>query len=111
VGDVDGVVGGVAARRWRSSEPTIVDTGTTLIAVPQPVVAKTLATINASQGFQALFGTNQRLARLDAPSQGCVTQAGVTADMIDAMMPALTLTVPGMAGAGDATITVSASNS
>lgn len=88
--------------------PPSVDTGTTLFVAPDAVVTSTLAAVNGSPGFKALFGNTATLGTIDsADNQGCVTQAGVTAAMIDAMLPALTLTFPGKAaGASDLSFTV-----
>jgi hypothetical protein len=91
-----------------SAGPPIVDTGTTLFGAPDGVVNSALAAVNASPGFHALFGTTARLGTIDsADDMGCVTKPGVTAAMIDAMLPALTLTFPGKAaGAPDLSFTV-----
>lgn len=79
----------------------VVDTGTTLFYVPTAVDNATLAAINGSSGFQALFGS-QRLA-----DDGCVTAAGVTPDMVDAMLPPLTIAMPNMTSGGpDVSVTV-----
>ena len=91
-----------------SAGPPIVDTGTTLFIAPDTVVSNALAAINGSPGFKALFGNSAKLGTLDsADNHGCVTKVGVTAAMIDAMLPALTLTFPSkLAGAGDLSFTV-----
>ncbi len=78
----------------------VVDTGTTLFYVPTPVETAILNAINADTGYKALFGT-QRLA-----DNGCVTKAGVTAAMVDAMLPPLTLKMPNKAGGADLSYTV-----
>lgn len=86
--------------------PTV-DTGTSLFYAPTAVVPKILAAINASAGFQALFGPNATLTSIESPSGGCITKAGVTAAMVDAMLPALTFTVPNKTtGSPDVSFTV-----
>lgn len=88
--------------------PPVVDTGTRPFIAPQAVVTSTLAAINASPGFHALFGTGAKLGTLDsAEDGGCVARAGVTAAMVDAMLPPLTLTFPSqLAGSPDLSFTV-----
>jgi hypothetical protein len=97
-----------AADFQSSAGPPIVDTGTTLLIAPDAVVASALTAVNASPGFKALFGNTATLGTIDSDdNHGCVTQAGVPAAMIDAMLPALTLTFPSkQAGAPDLSFTV-----
>jgi hypothetical protein len=97
-----------AADFHSSAGPPIVDTGTTLFIAPDAVVSNTLAAVNGAPGFKALFGNTAKLGTVDsADNNGCVTKAGVTAAMVDAMLPALTLTFPGtLAGASDLSFTV-----
>lgn len=97
-----------AADFQSSAGPPVVDTGTTLFYAPDTVVTNTLAAINASPGFKALFGNSAKLGTFDSPdNNGCVTKVGVTAAMVDAMLPALTLTFPSkLAGAPDHSLTV-----
>lgn len=97
-----------AADFQSSVGPPIVDTGTTLFIAPESVVTGALAAVNGSPGFKALFGNRAELGTIDSPNDnGCVTKPGVTAAMIDAMLPALTLTFPGkLAGSPDLSFTV-----
>lgn len=97
-----------AADLRSSGEPPILDTGTRLFLAPVAVVSSALAAVNASPGFQALFGNTAKLGTIDsADNHGCVSQVGVTAAMIDAMLPALTLTFPNkLAGAPDLSFAV-----
>lgn len=91
-----------------SAGPPIIDTGTTLFWAPMPVVTNVLAAVNGSPGFKALFGTSAQLGTLDSPvNNGCVAGTGATPAMIDAMLPALTMTFPGkLAGSPDVSVTV-----
>jgi hypothetical protein len=84
----------------------IVDTGTTFFTAPESVVTSALATVNASPGFKSLFGNTAQFGMLSSANQGCITQAGVTEAMVDAMLPPLTFTFPNMV-AGSAGVTVS----
>jgi hypothetical protein len=84
----------------------IVDTGTTLFYVPTAVETALLAKVNASAGWQALFPGKT----LTQSGTGCVTTAGVTAAQVDAMLPAFSLSFPGMGG-GMVTASVAASQS
>ncbi len=78
----------------------VVDTGTTYFYLPTTIFNASTAAIKASTGYAALFGTQQ--VREDR----CVTGANVTAAMVDAMLPPMTITMPGMNGG--AAITISA---
>ncbi|MBV8761085.1 MAG: hypothetical protein JO257_27565 [Deltaproteobacteria bacterium] len=87
----------------------VVDTGTTLFYLPTGIESATISALNASAGFKALFGANAMVQ--DDPNNtgiGCVTKAGVTPDMVDAMLPPLTLTMPAKGGGADITLTVKA---
>ena len=65
-----------------------------------------LAAINASPGFKTLFGATAVLPNVESQSGGCITKAGVTAAMVDAMLPTLTMTMPNKAGGADISVTV-----
>lgn len=97
-----------AADFQSSPLPPVVDTGTTLFIAPKPVVTSTLAAVNASPGFKALFGDSAALGTIDTPDTfGCVAGPGVTTAMVDAMLPPLTMTLPGkVAGSPDLSFTV-----
>jgi hypothetical protein len=75
----------------------IVDTGTTFFYLPTPIEQATIAAINASPGFQALFPSTT----LDDQQNFCTGSGSVTADMVDAMLPPLEFTVPNKAGGAD----------
>lgn len=85
----------------------VVDTGTTLFYLPTSIEQATIAALNADSGFKTLFGANAKVQ--DDPNGtgvGCVTKAGVTPDMVDAMLPPLTLTMPAKGGGADLTFTL-----
>ena len=101
----DTVVGTGAA----AFQQPVVDTGTTLFYLPTGIEMATINALNASAGFKALFGANAMVK--DDPNGtgiGCVTKAGVTPDMVDAMLPPMTLTMPAKGGGADITLTVKA---
>jgi hypothetical protein len=93
---------------WQEPQagPPVVDTGTSLIYAPTAIVPKILAAINASAGFKTVFGPTAVLPNLESQSGGCITKAGVTAAMIDANLPTLTITFPNKAGGTDISFTV-----
>ena len=94
-----------------SAGSPIFDTGTTRFYTSQAAVTTTLATVNALPSFKTLFGGKQ-LGTLEADNHGCITQAGVTAAMVDAMLPALTFTFPStVTGAADVSVSVPATDS
>jgi len=85
----------------------VVDTGTTLFYLPTSIEMATINALNADAGFKALFGATAQVK--DDPNGtgvGCVTKAGVTPDMVDAMLPPMTLTMPAKGGGADITLTV-----
>lgn len=88
--------------------PTLVDTGTSISEVPDPVEAKLVATINSNAAFKALF-KNKQLADTDVGS--CITQAGVTPAMVDAKLPPMAISFPTSDGSSTFTITVPPSQS
>ncbi len=73
----------------------IVDTGTSISFVPSGTDAVMLAAINANAAFLTLFG-NQTLAQ--GVGGSCVTTAGVTSAMVDAMLPPLVISFPSPTG-------------
>ena len=79
----------------------IVDTGTTIFYIPTAVDTALLAAINASAGFKALF-PGQTLSDNNC-AQGATT---VTAAMVDAMLPPMSMSFAGMAGSPDVTVSV-----
>jgi hypothetical protein len=82
----------------------IIDTGTSLFYLPTAIFKAALKAINASSGMQTLFGGQQ------LTSMGCVKTPGVTSAMVDADLPALSLSLPSVtAGAPDVTVTAPAS--
>ena len=88
-------------------EEPVVDTGTTYFYLPTPVETAMINAINASTGFKTLFGANAKVA--DDPNGtgvGCVTGTGITGAMVDASLPPLTMTMPGMNGGPDITVSV-----
>jgi len=87
----------------------IVDTGTTFFYVPTPVDKAIIAAINANASFKTLFGATAKVK-----DYGCVKPVAgttVTAAMIDAMLPPYSMTMPGMNGGADITLTVKPSMS
>ncbi|HUJ62100.1 MAG TPA: pepsin-like aspartyl protease [Kofleriaceae bacterium] len=85
----------------------IVDTGTSLFYVPTAVQTALISKVNASSGWTALFGTT----KLSAKGSGCVTKAGVTAQMVDAMLPPMSMSFAGMNGGPDITVSVAPTQS
>lgn len=76
-----------------SFQKPILDTGTSLFYMPTEVETAMLANINASAGFKALF-PSQTLSENNC-AQGATT---VTAEMVDAMLPKMSMTVTGVDG-------------
>jgi len=87
--------------------PTVVDTGTSLSYVPARAQTSMLAALNGNAAFKTLF-PNQTVA--DTDEGACVTHAGTTSALIDAMLPPLALTFPAEGG-GTFTIEVPPSQS
>ncbi|HEY4240501.1 MAG TPA: pepsin-like aspartic protease [Kofleriaceae bacterium] len=79
-------------------EEPVVDTGTTYFYLPSSIFTATTNAIKGSTGYTALFGT--AMLREDH----CVTGTGVTAAMVDAMLPSMNISMPDMNG-GTVTIT------
>ena len=75
--------------------PTVIDTGTSISYVPSRAQSALLAVLNGNAAFKSLF-PNQTLADTDAGA--CVTHAGVTSAMVDAMLPSMTVSFPAMDG-------------
>jgi hypothetical protein len=71
---------------------SIADTGTSIMVIPTAVETKMLNAIKASPGFTSTFpgGT------LD--EQNCLDGTGKTAAQIDAALPPMVVTIPGMSG-------------
>lgn len=115
----------------QSAGAPIVDTGTTLWYMPSTVVAAIVDRINASPGREALFGTAMLSGGTTSgtgmgsgsgsgdgsgsgsgsgsggggPRHRCLIAAGVTADQVDAMLPAFSMSLPDGQGG---TVTISA---
>jgi len=101
---IGGTVVGTGAATFQ--EP-VVDTGTTYFYLPTGVETAVIDAINASTGFKALFGSTAHLQ--DDPNDtgiGCATMAGVTGAMVDASLPPMTITMPGVGGGADVTVSV-----
>jgi hypothetical protein len=79
-------------------EEPVVDTGTTFFYLPSSIFNASTNAIKASTGYAALFGT------ATLKENKCLTAANVTAAMVDAMLPPMTITMPGMNGGADVTI-------
>ena len=86
-------------------EEPVVDTGTTYFYLPSSIFKATTTAIKASSGYASLFGT----AALK--ENKCLTAANVTAAMVDAMLPPMNITMPGMNGGPDVTISAKAMES
>lgn len=84
----------------------IVDTGTTIFYIPTAVDTALLAAINNSAGFKALF-PGKTLDDTNC-AQGATT---VTAAMVDAMLPPMSMSFAGMAGGAPVTVSVPAMSS
>lgn len=80
-------------------QDSVVDTGTTYFYLPTNVFTATTTAIQASAGYTTLFNT-QKLVE-----DGCVTGTNVTAAQVDAMLPPMTITMPGVNGGPAVTIT------
>jgi hypothetical protein len=79
----------------------IVDTGTSLFYVPNTAETALISKINSSTGFHALFPNKTLTDPTNSTSStaGCVTAgSGVTDAMVDAMLPALSMTFPAVGG-------------
>jgi hypothetical protein len=85
-------LGSAAFATGSAAGTPIVDTGTSLTYLPTGAFNALVSALNASPGFTTLFAGQQIAA------EGCVTQAGVTDDMVDAMVPALTVSFAGNSG-------------
>ncbi|MFT3693727.1 MAG: pepsin-like aspartic protease [Kofleriaceae bacterium] len=70
----------------------VVDTGTTYFYLPTTIFKATTNAIKGSSGYTTLFGTSA------LKEDGCVTGTNVTAAMVDAMLPPMTITMPGVNG-------------
>jgi hypothetical protein len=106
--NVDGMsLGGTSIATNASStfEQPVLDTGTSLFYVPTSVFDTFQTTLEASSGFTALFGSNTFAT--SGEDEGCVTDASVTDAQVEAMLPALTLSLPSTGGGADVTIQAS----
>jgi hypothetical protein len=84
----------------------IVDTGTSLAYLPTAVANKLLTQVNGASAYSTLFN-----AAIDPNGTGCTNaKAGVTAAMIDSMLPTMSMSFPSASGA-DIVVTASATNS
>jgi hypothetical protein len=107
--DVDGMsLGGttIVSNAASTFAQPVLDTGTSLFYVPTSVFNTFQTTLEASSGFTALFGSNTFATTGDAA--GCVTDASVTDAQVEAMLPAISLSLPGTGGGADVTIQASA---
>lgn len=81
----------------------VLDVGTSLFYVPTPVYTAFTGSLQASAEFKSVFGNNT------FSSLGCVTDASVTDDQVESMLPTITLSLPNVAtGQPDVSITASA---
>jgi hypothetical protein len=87
--------------------PVLPDTGTSISYIPDPVLNPLIAKINNDPGFKALFPA-QTLA--DTNTGDCAMTAGVTSEMVDAMLPVFTVTFPAASG-GTFAVDIPASSS
>ena len=94
--EVDDIGIGGASLGFGAAEikPTLVDTGASIFVAPQPIVDALTTAVESSPGFHALFGT-----QTFAQNQGCLaTLTPTTSAEVDAMLPALSLTLPSTTG-------------
>ncbi len=87
--------------------PTVVDTGTSVWFIPTPALNTLLAAINNNAAFKAMF-PGQSVA--DTNVGGCVTNATATSEMVDAMLPKLSVKFPAVGG-GTFAVDIPASSS
>jgi hypothetical protein len=107
--NVDGMsLGGtpIVTNASNTFQQPILDTGTALFYVPTSVFDAFQTALEASSGFTALFGSNTFAT--SGANQGCVTDASVTEAQVEAMLPALSLSLPNATGGPDVTIQASA---
>jgi hypothetical protein len=83
--------------------PTLIDTGASIMVVPQAIDAALTAAVEGSAGFHALFG-----AQTFAGDGTCLapTLATTTAAQIDAMLPPISLAMPADGGSGSFTLSL-----
>ncbi|HEY1817193.1 MAG TPA: pepsin-like aspartic protease [Kofleriaceae bacterium] len=74
--------------------PAIIDTGSSISFIPTAPLAAITAAIQASAGYQSIFGTQ---SLTDTQSMGCVTTAQ-TGSAIDAALPPLHIAFPDATG-------------
>ncbi len=84
----------------------IVDTGTSLFYIPTPVDTALLAAVNNSAGFKALFPGSTLSDNACAMGATTITDA-----MVDAMLPAMSLSFPAETGGGKLTVSASPTTS
>ena len=85
----------------------VLDTGTSLFYVPTSVYTTFVSALEASVGFQTIFGSN-RFAT-GGPEQGCVTDVSVTSEQVEAYLPSIILSLPNvLVGHADVAIQASA---
>lgn len=90
-------------------EKPVVDTGTTFFYVPTAVDKAIIAAINNNANFKVLFGATAKVK-----DYGCVKPVAgttVTSDTIDSMLPAYSMSMPGMNGGADINLSLKASQS
>jgi len=108
--NVDGMsLGGtsVVANASSTFAQPVLDTGTSLFYVPTSVFNTFQSTLEASSGFQAVFGT--MTFATSGQDAGCVTDATVTDAQVESMLPKLSLSLPSVtSGQPDGTIQASA---
>src|SRR6185312_14532225 len=98
---IAGVSAGMGSDAFQ--EP-ILDTGTTFFYLPTNIAQAVTSAINASSAFTTMF-PGQSLD-VEAQNISCVSASGVTAAMVDAMLPPLVFTVPNAAGGADLSFSV-----
>jgi hypothetical protein len=100
-----GVAGMTLNQTTSAFGPTIIDTGTSISFIPtDPLNALTTA-IESSAGFQAAFA-GQSLSS----NSGCVTSS-MTAAQLDAMLPPIEVTFPGLQGGNSPPVDLPATSS
>jgi hypothetical protein len=87
--------------------PVLVDTGTSISYIPLAALNSLLSQINNNAAFKTMF-PGQTLA--NTVNGACVTNATATSEMVDAMLPNLSVSFPAVGG-GTFAIAVPASSS
>jgi Eukaryotic aspartyl protease len=88
-----------------------IDTGTSVFVPTTPVYDAAVASIEASSGYKALFGSAS-FDPTDANPNGCVTAlSAVTDDQVDQMLPPFVMTMTNAAGGSDIAVSAPALSS